>query len=410
MYKSFFSPLLRILVAFLTILSGLLLTYSVPFAQQVVISPEKIKSPTFHTNTATCYGANANTHINLGFGSSVTGSNTFQENEYCTVGGGYNNQASGNVSTVGGGKYNQASGYASTVGGGWDNQASGYYSTVVGGWGNKASVRASTVGGGEFNIAGGWYSWAGGCYMQLTETANHTFVWGHSAITPQSISIADAFLIFPAGTPGRVGIGTKSPEQIMHIVGVSPRILVEGSSGNPEINFKNSGDPNSVIWALYKHTNTHDFRFWQNGDRLTIQNATGNIGIGTTSPLYKLHVNGDAAGTSWTNLSSREFKEHIQKVDKTAHPLMLARLMDMDLTTYKYKKEYGGDGDTKLGFIAEDMPEEVLSKDGKGVDLYELLALTIGAIKGQQREVDELKTENDALRQEIQQIKALLGM
>ncbi len=67
---------------------------------------------------------------------------------------------------------------------------------------------------------------------------------------------------------------------------------------------------------------------------------------------------------------------------------MLAKLMNMELTTYKYKKEYSGDGSKKLGFIAEEMPKEVLSKDGKGVDIYELLAFTIGAMKAQQEEAE----------------------
>jgi len=214
---------------------------------------------------------------------------------------------------------------------------------------------------------------------------------------------------------GNVGIGMTSPGARIHIRGSGKndaKVLIDAMEGDfPSVNFWNNNSQIGVV-GWYRADDAMKFLYdttLSSANGLTLK-PNGNIGIGITSPLYKLHVNGDAAGTSWTNLSSREFKEDIQKVDETVHPLMLARLMDMDLTTYKYKKEYGGDGDTKLGFIAEDMPEEVLSKDGKGVDLYELLALTIGAIKGQQREVDKLKAENDALRQEIQQIKALLGM
>ena len=80
---------------------------------------------------------------------------------------------------------------------------------------------------------------------------------------------------------------------------------------------------------------------------------------------------------------------------------MLASLMDMEVNTYRYKHEHGGDGTTKLGFIVEKMPKEVLSKDGRGVDIYELLTYTIGAMQAQQKglnEVDRLREENKALK------------
>jgi hypothetical protein len=91
---------------------------------------------------------------------------------------------------------------------------------------------------------------------------------------------------------GKVGIGTNSPSQILHIVGSNPRILIEATHTNPEVNFKNSGDPNSEIWAVYKDTVSNDLRFYQWGDKVTFQNSTGNVGIGTNNPEQKLHVAG----------------------------------------------------------------------------------------------------------------------
>ncbi|GMR07862.1 MAG: hypothetical protein BMS9Abin26_0866 [Gammaproteobacteria bacterium] len=138
-------------------------------------------------------------------------------------------------------------------------------------------------------------------------------------------------------------------------------------------------------------TSGREWAFYGLGDGY----ISGNVGIGSSNLAYKLYVNGAAAGTSWTNLSSREYKENITKLDVSRHDEMLATLMQLDLTTYKYKKEFGGDDTTKLGFIAEEMPKEVLSKDGKGVDVYELLAFTIGAMKAQQTKINELEARLD---------------
>jgi hypothetical protein len=97
-----------------------------------------------------------------------------------------------------------------------------------------------------------------------------------------------------AAFAGNVGIGTSTPQRMLHLLGSGPRILIEDSSGgNSEVNFKTQGDTTANVWALYKKASTGDLRFYQGADKVTIQNGTGNVGIGTTIPNKKLHVVGD---------------------------------------------------------------------------------------------------------------------
>jgi hypothetical protein len=97
---------------------------------------------------------------------------------------------------------------------------------------------------------------------------------------------------------GNLGLGTTDPDRKLHIVGDNPRILLEGSPGNPEVNFKNTDDASSEVWALYKHSTTGDLRFYQNGDKLSIQDSTGYLGMGTTSPRARLHIQCTALDSS----------------------------------------------------------------------------------------------------------------
>jgi len=179
--------------------------------------------------------------------------------------------------------------------------------------------------------------------------------------------------------------------------GVVGEFFADGSGlflgGTPSVYFRASTD--------------HPILLGTNSTVRAIITNTGNFGIGLIDPSYPLQVNGAVAGTGFVNTCSKDFKEDIQRVGDASYPVMLAKLLDMDLTTYKYKKEYGGDGDVKQGFIAEDMPEEVLSKDGKGVDVYELLTLTIGAMKAQQKKIAELEALNAKLAEVMERLEVL---
>lgn len=86
-----------------------------------------------------------------------------------------------------------------------------------------------------------------------------------------------------------VGIGTDAANKQLH--------LYQMSGDNSEIDIQSIAGTNKH-WAIYHDRTTQDFRIWNNdptGEKnvLVIDNATGNIGIGTTDPgTFKLNVNG----------------------------------------------------------------------------------------------------------------------
>lgn len=300
---------------------------------------------------STMIGPYSNTHINLGV-DSTTGT-TSSNVQNATVGGGYQNTASGGQVTVGGGELNTASAYHTTIGGGYSNTASSSYATVGGGYfntasnsyatvgggaSNTASGAQATVGGGELNTAsgmystvgGGWrnvaagdYSWAGGRYMQLSANADRTFAFGYST-TAVSIDTADAFLIFPNYT-----------------------------------------------------------------------GATGKVGIGTSTPTRKLSVNGDAGGTSaWNTDSDERLKKNIMPIERA-----LEKVTGLQGVHFEWIDTTNHEEGRRIGFVAQqvkDVLPEVVDKKGGyySMQYAPITALLVEAIK-------EMKAENDALKARI---------
>jgi hypothetical protein len=103
------------------------------------------------------------------------------------------------------------------------------------------------------------------------------------------------FIFAPGGTEtvrfqqnGNVGIGTTDPtSQMSGTFGIGIY-----NASYPAVGFKNS----TTAWLWYGQNST--FKMWNvtAGDILTA-NTSGNIGIGTTSPGYKLDINGNSRTT-----------------------------------------------------------------------------------------------------------------
>jgi hypothetical protein len=119
---------------------------------------------------------------------------------------------------------------------------------------------------------------------------------------PTNGSITERLRITSAGL---VGIGTSSPAEILHIRG---NMRLTGVTGAPqtifaEINANNSSttiNPGvKIVATTGGTTSVHELAFYtttnnaaNTTEKVRITGA-GNVGIGTTSPINALHVNGD---------------------------------------------------------------------------------------------------------------------
>jgi hypothetical protein len=99
-------------------------------------------------------------------------------------------------------------------------------------------------------------------------------------------------------TTGNVGIGTTNTTYKLMVAGAAPRIYLMPTGGtNSELDF---GSPAmDTHWSIYRDTGTDQLRFWRTDNQMVITSG-GNVGIGTTSPAYKLDVAGTIQATSST--------------------------------------------------------------------------------------------------------------
>jgi hypothetical protein len=124
----------------------------------------------------------------------------------------------------------------------------------------------------------------------------------------------------------------------------------------------------------------------------------GSVGIATTTPnsassTTKLSVGGDIAATGFVNYSTQDSKENITYLNDASFTDILSKLASTTIATYTYKNDENKA--TRLGLIAEQAPSEVLSTDGKGVDLYKMTTFLMGAVKGLQNKIGSADVGKD---------------
>ena len=220
-----------------------------------------------------------------------------------------------------------------------------------------------------------------------------------------------------------VGIGEEAPQNILHISGAGIsggqpddpviRVNVENTVSNTGLRFTANNDMNSR-WEIGRSGSSQDsgnFYLFGGNNRVLTAAPSGNVGIGTVSPGYTLTVAGTAWVTSgvWTG-SDRRWKKDITPLNDS-----LSKIMKLQGVNYDWKVEEFPDlkfsAGRQVGLIAQDtekvIPEVVTTDDNgyKGISYEKLTPILVEAIKEQQKQMEDIKAENVALKVRIDKLE-----
>ncbi|MBV9187573.1 MAG: tail fiber domain-containing protein, partial [Acidobacteria bacterium] len=200
---------------------------------------------------------------------------------------------------------------------------------------------------------------------------------------------------------GFVGVGTASPSEALTVIGA---VKVNGTTSTVTANTTSldylSGGGRIVVFGASAGTPATFQMVLKSSDSTTGTTAlafdsSARLGLGgVTSPSSPIqHQNGAtlSAGGVWTNASSRALKQDIRDLDtKDA----LSVLKDIQPVTYSYKID---PTEHHVGFIAEDVPDLVATKDRKGLSAMDVVAVLTSVVKEQQKTIDDLKARLDQI-------------
>jgi hypothetical protein len=213
-------------------------------------------------------------------------------------------------------------------------------------------------------------------------------------------------------TAGNLGIGTASPGEKLHVgagnavIGGPTNFAADGDEAR-----LNLGDGNNYVRAV-RGTGVV-LGAYEAADGLALTNG-GNVGIGTTSPSYTLHVNGSAGkpgGGSWTDSSDVRLKTNVRAISGA-----LESVLAMRGVTYEWK-DPAGHGNlvgTQIGMLAQDVEKVFPQWVGEDPQGYKTLtfrgfeALTVEALRQQQKTIDDQQAVIADLQNRVAELENLV--
>jgi len=216
----------------------------------------------------------------------------------------------------------------------------------------------------------------------------------------------------------KVGIGTSSPSAKLQTNSTDGTIAIfrtTSGANNTRLNIDVSDTAATAGFSVGGNSSFPAFTFSNGGAERMRIDSSGNVGIGTSSPAAKLHVDGtirytnrpaagtitaigfDTNGDLKASSSSLRYKHDIEDYNKG-----LSEVMQLRAVVFKFN----GEDRTNIGFIAEEINEigltEVMlyneEEKPEGVIYANMVSLLTKAIQELKAELDIAKAEIAALK------------
>lgn len=159
----------------------------------------------------------------------------------------------------------------------------------------------------------------------------------------------------------------------------------------------------SVVISANIHGTSYDSVYTGGIEQLVLRAdggmyITNTSGEATYNPSRLINTSIGAylsSGGTWTNASSRDYKENISNLSLEQ---AINAVQQLQPVTYNYKADQE---EQCVGFIAEDVPDLVAVKDRKGLSPMDIVAVLTKVVQNQQQEMALLKEESKWLKERI---------
>ncbi len=258
-----------------------------------------------------------------------------------------------------------------------------------------------------------------GSNTQVNSGISNATAIGANASATQSNSLILGSIngVNGAMADAKVGIGTTAPTASLHVIAKS------ASATDNTARFAASSIGPNTSHIHFGATGDWVIRSAASSGNIILQDSGGNVGIGTSAPLAKLHVNGllrlDSLGSFGTIpicgnsigqisycSSSRRYKTNIAGYAGGLNLLNRLRPVTFDWKDSKMRD---------FGFLAEEVAEVepllVIHNDKgeiEGVKYSQISTVLVNAIKEQQAQIEEQTRQLKAQNQTIEALKNLV--
>lgn len=203
-------------------------------------------------------------------------------------------------------------------------------------------------------------------------------------------------------------VGTTTPPNISvpwNIYGYSPaftRFGLDSGNNNSGFEFLESG---TRQWFFGSFTGKFAMLNIPNSFWGLVIESNGNAGLRVLSPTHPFEVgtsgtSGNGAylssGGVWTNVSSKEFKEDIHSLSAEQ---AIEAIKNLHAVTFAYKVD---PSEKHVGFIAEEVPALVATKDRKHLSPMDIVAVLTKVVQEQSKTIETLSSKINTLEKALE--------